>query len=185
MEDVRGQNLWRLSDLFNRAGVAYTPLQAGFDPLIEHLTVDSREVRTGTCFIAITGTKVDGHSFVKQAVDAGAAVVVVESGCFKESCPIAVEVECTHEAVAKLAAVYFGVDRAQKDGELSVVGVTGTNGKTTVCAIIRSILESAGHRCACLGTISNDVGSQSRRSDMTTLPPIELCAWLAEAAASE
>ncbi|GJM26671.1 MAG: UDP-N-acetylmuramoyl-L-alanyl-D-glutamate--2,6-diaminopimelate ligase [Phycisphaerae bacterium] len=150
---------------------------------INRLTVDSRDADSGSCFVALTGTKTDGHRYVSQALDAG-AVVIVESGQRDVRNERVIEVADTHDAIARLAATFFGIDRLQRDGKLKLIGVTGTNGKTTVVSLITSILRAAKYPASSLGTIGLDVTGNSTDviSGMTTPPPIELCATLADAA---
>jgi UDP-N-acetylmuramoyl-L-alanyl-D-glutamate--2,6-diaminopimelate ligase len=155
--------------------------------VIHRLTVDSRDAGPGSCFVALAGTRTDGHRYVQQAVDAG-AVVIVEMGRCEVRGEQVIEVANTHEAIAKLSATFFGIDRLQREGKLTLIGVTGTNGKTTVVSLITSILRAAGLKASSLGTIGLDVSAAATGaatkviSGMTTPPPIELCAALASAA---
>ena len=119
--------------------------------------------------------------FVDQALADGASAAVVESGRYHRAEGRVIKVADTHEAAARLAASFFGIDRAQGEGRLRLTAVTGTNGKTTVCTLLKSILTSAGLRAASLGTIANDVLGRTERSSMTTLPPVELCRQLSSA----
>ncbi|MCB9850397.1 MAG: UDP-N-acetylmuramoyl-L-alanyl-D-glutamate--2,6-diaminopimelate ligase [Phycisphaerales bacterium] len=174
---------WLLGDLLTEAGVAACAPGGGFNPVVRKLAVDSRAVEPGTCFVALAGSKVDGHRFVGDAVARGASAVLVQAGHLGYQCPEAVIVPDTHAAVAKLAAAYSGVIAAQRAGKLKLAGVTGTNGKTTVVTLLRAILEAAGHRVASFGTITNDDGTSSTPANMTTMPPIELCSALGSAVA--
>ncbi|HRX84390.1 MAG TPA: UDP-N-acetylmuramoyl-L-alanyl-D-glutamate--2,6-diaminopimelate ligase [Phycisphaerae bacterium] len=175
---------WKLGDLLADANqVAYTPA-GGFNPTICRLSVDSRDVEPGTCFIALAGTRVDSHRFIDDVLARGASVVIAEAGRTPRAGGVVVTVPDTHEAVARLAASYHGVAAAQRAGRLHLVGVTGTNGKTTVCALVRAVLEAAGHRVASFGTIVNDTGTAARASDMTTMAPLDLCRELGAAVAA-
>ncbi len=175
------QREWTLGALLEAAGVSACAPGGGLNPVIRRLSVDSRDVDAGTCFVALPGRAVDGHHFVPQALAAGAPAVLVQTGHFHDPCRTAVMVPDTHDAVARLAAVFYGVAAAQKAGQLTAVGVTGTNGKTTVCQLLRAILAAAGRRTACLSTVGNDLLGEAVASNMTTLPPIELCAQLGRA----
>ncbi|HEV7563775.1 MAG TPA: Mur ligase domain-containing protein, partial [Solirubrobacterales bacterium] len=119
---------------------------------IAALAYDSRKVGPGTLFFCVPGEKVDGHDFAAQVVDAGAAALVVE-----RELPVAVPqvvVGDARAAMAPLAARFWGDPTA----ELRVVGVTGTNGKTTTAFLVREILEAAGIQSGLMGTVKQVVG---------------------------
>jgi UDP-N-acetylmuramoyl-L-alanyl-D-glutamate--2,6-diaminopimelate ligase len=178
---------WRLGDLLKRAGVAPTegaPSTALLDVRIARLSSDSRDVGPGTCFIALAGGQADGHAYVDAALSGGAAAAIVEQGRYCGLNPSAIAVPDTHDAVGRLAAVFYGIDEALAAGRLRLAGVTGTNGKPTVCALLRAILDAAGARSAVLGTIANDVLASTTPAAMTTPPPIELCELLGRAVAA-
>jgi len=149
---------------------------------IAGLTNDSRKVKSGSCFVAVKGQVVDGHDFLQQAIASGASAFVVDASCNIESTDstAVVRVRDTREAVARLAAAYYGVHRGGPN-ELRLVGVTGTNGKSTIAWLVREILKSAGHKCALLGTIEYDLGGAPKPSNLTTPDPIQLCEMLASA----
>jgi UDP-N-acetylmuramoyl-L-alanyl-D-glutamate--2,6-diaminopimelate ligase len=136
------------------------------------LAYDSRKVRPGTLFFCVPGEKVDGHEFAGVAVEAGAVGVVVER---ELDLPVAqVVVPDARAAMAPVAARFFG----DPSGELRVVGVTGTNGKTTTAFLIRAILEGAGTRCGLLGTVRQVVGGVEEEVERTTPEAIDLQATL-------
>lgn len=143
----------------------------------ESLRVDSRQVGPGDLFVAIAGTVVDGHDYAAAAVDAGAKAIMAER-------PLAVDVpvlrvEDTRRALAHLATLAAG----DPDTRLSLVGVTGTNGKTTTSLILRHLLGALGP-AAGLGTLGLWLpdGTRRERGRITTPGPLELAADLAEAA---
>ena len=123
---------------------------------------DSRKVRAGGVFVAVRGVNVDGHDFVGQAVERGAAVIVAEKSAEQlENYSVGrlgnvalVRVADSAEALGRLAHAAWG---RPTDG-MTVLGVTGTNGKTTVAYLVRSILESAGVNCGLLGTVEYYLG---------------------------
>jgi UDP-N-acetylmuramoyl-L-alanyl-D-glutamate--2,6-diaminopimelate ligase len=135
---------------------------------IANLAYDSREVESGTLFFCVPGEKVDGHEFAAAAVEAGAAALVVER---ELDLPVAqLLVADARAAMAPLAARFWGDPTA----ELRVVGVTGTNGKTTTAFLVREILEAAGLRCGLLGTVKQVVGGVEEEVERTTPEAIEL-----------
>ncbi len=129
---------------------------------VTNITHDSRQAGPGTMFVAVRGAAVDGHDFVYQAVEAGSAVVcvdhVVGSGVAE------VVVADTRLVMGPLAAAIYD----HPSHAMTVVGVTGTNGKTTVTHFIESIAESAGLRTGLVGTIASRVGGVSVPSERTT-----------------
>lgn len=141
------------------------------------LAVDSRKVLKGDLFVALKGERADGHAFLAQAARAGAVAALVEREI--ASPPLAaVLVQSTAEALPLAAASFHG----DPTSRLAVVGITGTNGKTTVTYLLESILAAAGHRAAVIGTINYRVGGEVLRTGLTTPFPHELQEVMAEAA---
>ncbi|MFL5819459.1 MAG: UDP-N-acetylmuramoyl-L-alanyl-D-glutamate--2,6-diaminopimelate ligase [Solirubrobacteraceae bacterium] len=138
------------------------------DVEITGLAYDSRSVHPGTLFFCVTGLSRDGHLFAPDAVVAGAAALVVERPL--ELGVPEVVVPSARAAMAPVAARFFGDPTA----ELEVVGVTGTNGKTTTTFLIRSLLEAAGRPCGLLGTVTAVVGGVKRMVVRTTPEAIDL-----------
>jgi UDP-N-acetylmuramoyl-L-alanyl-D-glutamate--2,6-diaminopimelate ligase len=139
---------------------------------ISALAYDSREARPGSLFFCVSGFQSDGHAFAPQAVERGAAALVIER-------PLGlgvpeVLVASTRAAMAPLAARFYG----EPARDLRVLGVTGTNGKTTTAYLARALLEAAGVRCGLLGTIKSVIGGQDREVARTTPEAIDLQADL-------
>ena len=135
---------------------------------IEDLAYDTRTVRPGALFFCVPGTRFDGHELAERAIEAGAAALVVEH-------PVAsrvpqVVVADARVAMAAAAAAFFG----RPTDKLEVVGVTGTNGKTTTAFLLHSILSAAGSKPGLLGTIESRVGGERRPSIRTTPEAIDL-----------
>jgi UDP-N-acetylmuramyl-tripeptide synthetase len=121
------------------------------DPVIEDVVLDSRRVEPGSLFAALPGEQVDGHDFIDQAVEAGATAIFAQSDrrdAISAPIPI-VWAEDTRRSLGPLSAHFFGHPSA----ELDVVGITGTNGKTTCCAILESLFQEAGRRVGVIGTV--------------------------------
>jgi UDP-N-acetylmuramoyl-L-alanyl-D-glutamate--2,6-diaminopimelate ligase len=163
----------RLGELARALGVRRSPEdgQPG-DPVIGSLAYDSRDVRPGTLFFCVPGFRADGHDFAPSAVAAGAAALVVER-------PLGVGVpellvDSVREAMAPLAARFYG-DPAQ---ELDVVGITGTNGKTTTSYLVRALMEASGRQCGMLGTVKSVIGGSERPVLHTTPEAVDLQADL-------
>ncbi|HET8593167.1 MAG TPA: Mur ligase domain-containing protein, partial [Solirubrobacterales bacterium] len=140
-----------LGELVRAAGV---PAEIRGDRSVEvsGLAYDSRRVGPGTLFFCFAGERADGHEFAAKAVVAGACALVVERPVDVEAPQV--QVEDARAAMAPIAASFHG----DPTSELTVVGITGTNGKTTTAFLVRDLLEAAGHRCGLLGTVRRVVG---------------------------
>ncbi|MGD2108939.1 MAG: UDP-N-acetylmuramoyl-L-alanyl-D-glutamate--2,6-diaminopimelate ligase [Phycisphaerae bacterium] len=182
-----------MSELLAEAGLGGAPDRAR-DVTVTSLTADSRAVADGSCFVATRGQSVDGHAFVRSAVERGAVAVVVERETGVPEGVVQVRVEDSRSALAALAAAFYGLRREQgRSGEppvrahraatppLRLVGITGTNGKTTVAWLLRSILTEASHPTALLGTIEYDLVTKRTRAPLTTPGAVDLCRHLATA----
>ncbi len=174
------QPRWRLSELFAQAGLAAETEGVPSDVTITSLTDDTRTTSPGACFVAIRGTAADGHQYVDAAVQRGAVAVVVSRHRAVPEGVVRVRVGDTPTTLAKLAAAYYGL-REQQGGAQRLVGVTGTNGKTTVAWLLRSILREAGCSTALLGTIEYDLFSKRLPAPLTTPGAVSLCQHLATA----
>jgi UDP-N-acetylmuramoyl-L-alanyl-D-glutamate--2,6-diaminopimelate ligase len=140
------------------------------DPAAEitKLVYDSRQAGPGALFFCVPGEKVDGHDFALDVVEAGAAALVVERELVVAAPQVVVA--DARAAMAELAARFHG----DPTSELRVVGVTGTNGKTTTAFLVREILEYAGISCGLLGTVKQVVGGVEEEVERTTPEAIEL-----------
>ena len=137
------------------------------------LSTDSRTVGPGALYVALRGSRVDGHAFARAAVAQGAALVVAE--CELPISGPQLIVADTRLAISQLANAFFGCP----SHALRVAGVTGTNGKTTTVALIASILNAAGIPCATLGTLGAAFGAEQRTLSNTTPLALELHEQLA------
>ncbi|HEY5052517.1 MAG TPA: UDP-N-acetylmuramoyl-L-alanyl-D-glutamate--2,6-diaminopimelate ligase [Solirubrobacterales bacterium] len=156
----------RLPELIADAVVRAT--RGDLDVELVSLAYDSRKVGPGTLFFCVPGAKVDGHEFAARAVEAGAAALVVEREL--DLAVAQVVVADARAAMAVLAARFWG----DPTGELKVVGITGTNGKTTTAFLVREILEQAGIQAGLLGTVKQVVGGVEEEVERTTPEAIEL-----------
>jgi UDP-N-acetylmuramoyl-L-alanyl-D-glutamate--2,6-diaminopimelate ligase len=133
------------------------------DAEVRGVTCDSRQVLPGSLFVAVPGCKLDGAAFVDEAIRRGAGAIVAEKPM--AGCPVpVVVVPDARAAVADLSARFYG-DPTRK---MNVIGITGTNGKTTTTYLLRSILEAAGEKVGLLGTIQYSVGPKLLPSENTT-----------------
>lgn len=171
---------WRLADLINQAGIRLDGNTSISDVFITSITDDSRCVRRGACFVAVRGTHHDGYAFVSHAARAGAAVLFVDREATQPKGTVVLRVADTREALARLAAAYYGLRGRSTDG-VKLIGITGTNGKTTVAWMLRSILRAAEKSCALIGTIEYDLVTRCRPAPLTTPAAPALCEYLATA----
>ena len=146
---------------------------------ITGVDIDSRRIAPGHLFVAIKGTQTDGHAYIAKATELGAAAVLCEElpAEVKEGVTY-VTVESTESAVGPVATLFNG-DPSRK---LKLVGVTGTNGKTTTATLLYKMFRQMGHRCGLLSTVCNYIEDEAIPASHTTPDPIELNALLARMA---
>ncbi len=157
----------KLNDLISNSNLS--------DMEITGVTCDSRVVKKGFIFVCIVGAKSDGHDYAKKAEESGAAVIVAErdTGCKNQ-----IIVEDSHVAYSTICANWFG-NPAEK---LKLIGVTGTNGKTSVTYMIKKILEATGEKVGLIGTIQNMIGNTVVEAKNTTPDAYELNSIFADMA---
>jgi UDP-N-acetylmuramoyl-L-alanyl-D-glutamate--2,6-diaminopimelate ligase len=167
----------KLWDIIKDCGVVSFNGDRGTD--ITSITSDSRKVTAGCLFIAMSGTKIDGRSFIEQAVKAGAVAVMAEAPVEQpEGCEnLAIVSDCRF-AAAMAADCFYG----HPSRELKLVGITGTNGKTTTVTLLYNMFKALGHKCGLLSTIANYVGDKRYEAINTTPGPMELNRLLAQMA---
>jgi UDP-N-acetylmuramoyl-L-alanyl-D-glutamate--2,6-diaminopimelate ligase len=143
---------------------------------VASLTDDSRQIKPGTLFVAVKGERADGHSYVRKAVAAGAAALVVQDASVAQdqTVPI-VGVRDSRRALGMLAARLLN----DPSTHLRMIGVTGTNGKTTTTYLCKAVLESAKRRVGLIGTVAYEIGSERIDASHTTPGAVELQQLLA------
>ncbi|MBM3414371.1 MAG: UDP-N-acetylmuramoyl-L-alanyl-D-glutamate--2,6-diaminopimelate ligase [Bacteroidetes bacterium] len=157
-------------------GISTIAVQGSTDIIIRSITTDSRQVKGGTLFIAVRGTRLDGHAFIEKAIEAGAIAVLCEEKPNVVSTTAWVQVDNTAIIAGKLAACFFG----EPSTFMKVIGVTGTNGKTTIATLLYKLFTSRGYTCGLISTVENRIGKVSIASTHTTPDPIALQALLSE-----
>ncbi len=142
---------------------------------ISRITFDSREVEKGDLFVAIRGTEADGHSFIEKAISAGAVAVVSQDKPLSENQTVSwIYVSDSRKALALMASTFYG----HPSRELQLVGITGTNGKTTIATLLHEIHMHMGFRAGLLSTIQVLMGSDSLPATHTTPDPIQINGYL-------
>lgn len=166
----------KLSTLLESIGIA-----TGFDEAeISGICYDSRSVTPGCLFVCLRGSAVDGHQYAGAAAKAGAAAIVAEEAVSADGAQVFVT-ENTHQALAQLSAAFFG---NPADHDITVIGITGTKGKTTTAYMVRSILESAGHKTGIIGTVGVHIGDTVTQIPNTTPASYEIQKFLRQMADS-
>ena len=144
---------------------------------ITGVNIDSRRIEKGHLFVAIPGTVTDGHKFIPKAIELGAPAVLCEKMPEEQIPEVTyVQVASTEDAVGKVATLFYG-DPSRK---LKLVGVTGTNGKTTIATLLYNMFRKFGHKCGLLSTVCNYIEDEAIPADHTTPDPIELNRLLAQ-----
>lgn len=145
------------------------------DVNITGVDIDSRKAKTGHLFVAMKGTQVDGHQFIPKAIELGAAAVVCQDMPEEKADGVTyVQVADSEEAAGKIATLFYG----NPSHHLTLVGVTGTNGKTTIATLLYNMFRKMGHKCGLLSTVCNYIEDEAIPADHTTPDPIELNALL-------
>lgn len=158
-------------------GVALTRAQADQEVEITSISYDTREIENGALFVALPGTKHDGHDFIDQALERGAAAVLCQTPPDREGPWLAVA--DSRAALAQVSANWFG----HPGREMTLLAVTGTNGKTTTTTLLKAVLEEAlGAKVGLIGTNRNMVGTKELPAHRTTPESYELQALLRQMA---
>ena len=143
---------------------------------ITGVNIDSRRIKAGHLFIAMKGTQVDGHQFIGKAIELGAKSILCEDLPESVTGVTYVQVASTEDAAGKVATLFYG-DPSRK---LKLVGVTGTNGKTTIATLLYNMFRKFGYKVGLLSTVCNYVDDLPIPADHTTPDPIELNELLAK-----
>ncbi len=152
-------------------GIKPTSIIGGVDADITGVDIDSRQVRDGHLFIAMKGTQVDGHRFIPKAIEQGASAVLCEDMPEEKTEGVTyIQVPSTEDAAGHVATLFYG-DPSKK---LKLVGVTGTNGKTTIATLLYNMFRKMGYKCGLLSTVVNYIDGEAIPADHTTPDPIEL-----------
>ena len=151
--------------------VAIRSVQGSTDTEVNNVQIDSRKIGKGSLFIALKGVLADGHKFIDKAIEAGAGVIVCEvMPAAKKENVVYVQVENTAEAVAFMANNFF----ENPSEKTKLVGVTGTNGKTTIATLLYKLFTSLGYTCGLISTVENRIGEKIIPATHTTPDAISL-----------
>jgi UDP-N-acetylmuramoyl-L-alanyl-D-glutamate--2,6-diaminopimelate ligase len=149
---------------------------------VSDVQLDSRKVKKGSLFIAVKGAAADGHLFIDKAIEAGAAAIVHEQAVVnKKEEVIYVQAENSAAAAGYIAHNFFD----QPSEKLKIVGITGTNGKTTIATLLYKLFTSLGYKCGLLSTVQNHIGDRVLEATHTTPDAVSLNALLKQMADEE
>lgn len=151
-----------LKDLIKK--IEPVEVKGSLDIDIRGVTYDSRKALPKYLFVCIDGFSTDGHQYAQQAVDNGASALIVQKNISVIGDVTIIRVSDSREALAAVSAEWFG----NPSGDLNLIGITGTKGKTTTTYMIRSILEKAGHKVGLIGTVANCIGNEKIPARRTT-----------------
>lgn len=165
----------KLNDILSQ--IASVKTEGDTNKEVKSIEFDSRKVEEGTMFIAISGTTNDGHAYIDSAIAKGATAIVCEKMPEKKAENVAyIQVESSNEALGQIAS-YWNGNPSQK---MKLVGVTGTNGKTTIATLLYHLFRRFGHKCGLLSTVVNYIDGESVAATHTTPDPLELNGLLAK-----
>lgn len=162
----------KLKDLLSRTRLDLVSVRGMGDQEVDDITLDSRKAAGGSLFVAQRGVKADGHAYVAAAVAHGCRAVVCETmpdAALPADCAV-VLVGDTHVALGRLAAAFFG----NPSRALRLVGVTGTNGKTTIATLLYRLATAMGRKSGLFSTVANYVGAERTEAMQTTPDAITL-----------
>lgn len=158
----------RLSGLLKK--INYQLIKGDLGLEVNSIQYDSRKVKEGDLFVCIEGFNSDGHKYADKAVENGAIAVICTKELSEDLMATIIKVDDSRKALAIISAEFY-----ENPAEtLKVIGITGTNGKTTSSYMIKSILESAGYKTGLIGTIANYIGNEKLKTERTTPESLEL-----------
>ena len=152
-------------------GIDYEIVQGEINREFNSINYDSRKIKAGDIFIAIKGYQTDGHKYINKAIENGAEIVVVEEDIKIENSEITIiKSKNTRKALALMGANYYD----NPSNKMKIIGITGTNGKTTTAFMIKDILEASGKKVGLIGTIANYICGEKLHTERTTPESLEL-----------
>jgi len=159
----------RLKEIIS--GISITEVLGNTDKDIQGIHIDSRKIEPGHLFVAVRGTQTDGHAYIDKAIEKGASAIVCETlpEDLREDI-IYIKVENTEDAVGKLATTFYG----NPTDKLELIGVTGTNGKTTIATLLYNMFRHFGYKVGLVSTVCNYIDGEAIPTEHTTPDPITL-----------
>lgn len=166
----------KLEELLSKAKLKYNKCVGNLDVEVNDINIDSRKIGNGDIFVAVCGTVTDGHKYIGKAVELGASAVICQQLPEVVDDRVAyVVVENSEAVVGPLASCLYG----EPSSKLKLVGVTGTNGKTTIATVLYNLFRRLGYKVGLLSTVCNYVDGEAIPTDHTTPDPVTLNKLLA------
>ena len=161
--------MMKLEEILN--GIHVAEIKGNITKEISGLEIDSRKIESGHMFVAVRGTQTDGHAYIGKAIEKGASVIVCETFPDNiESDVTYIKVNDTEEVVGKLATAFYG----HPTSKLKLIGVTGTNGKTTIATLLYNMFRLFGYKVGLISTVCNYIDDEAIPTEHTTPDPITL-----------
>ena len=161
--------MMKLEEILN--GINIAEIKGNVTKEISGLEIDSRKIESGHMFVAVRGTQTDGHAYIGKAIEKGASVIVCETYPDNLDSDITyIKVNDTEEVVGKLATAFYG----QPTSKLKLIGVTGTNGKTTIATLLYNMFRLFGYKVGLISTVCNYIDDEAIPTEHTTPDPITL-----------
>lgn len=164
----------KLRNMLNN--IEYKIINGSLDVDVKDIVYDSRKVSDGSLFVCLVGATSDGHDYIDMAIDKGASTIVVEKDIKVDSDINIIKVSDTRRVLSRLAINYYGVP----SNELTMIGITGTKGKTTTASMIKNILEEDGKSTGIIGTLGVSFNDKHYSTINTTPESLELQKYLRE-----
>src|SRR5438132_414907 len=156
--------------------IATLSTQGPLEREVAGITYDSRRITPGMVFVAVPGLKTDGHDFILNAIERGASAIICERNGIVPQRAARIKVADSREALALAASAFYD----HPSSKLKVVGITGTNGKTTVAFMVKRILQAAGIRAGLIGTVRYEIGERVIPAQRTTPESLEIHQMMAQ-----
>ena len=161
--------MMKLEEILN--GIHVAEIKGNITKEISGLEIDSRKIESGHMFVAVRGTQTDGHAYIGKAIEKGASVIVCETFPDNIDSDITyIKVNDTEEVVGKLATAFYG----HPTSKLKLIGVTGTNGKTTIATLLYNMFRLFGYKVGLISTVCNYIDDEAIPTEHTTPDPITL-----------
>src|ERR1051326_1331623 len=161
--------------------VSALKVEGSLEREVAGIAYDSRRITPGMVFFAIQGQRLDGHQFINTAIERGASAVICERNGIASTRATKIQVSDVREALARTAVAFY----QHPSSRLKVIGVTGTNGKTTVAFMVKAILEAAGIKTGLLGTVRYEIGDRVIPAQRTTPEALEIQQMMAQMVRAE
>ena len=161
--------MMKLEEILN--GIHVAEIKGNITKEISGLEIDSRKIESGHMFVAVRGTQTDGHAYIGKAIEKGASVIVCETFPDNIDSDVTyIKVNETEDVVGKLATAFYG----QPTSKLKLIGVTGTNGKTTIATLLYNMFRLFGYKVGLISTVCNYIDDEAIPTEHTTPDPITL-----------